>query len=84
MKILVSTGALIGLANKRNYHLLKDIVPSLDCDGLEFMMYRCWYDQVDNVIQCLNELNIDIPVMHFEKSIGEDIVKEGIDKVVDR
>ena len=38
-KILCSTGALIGRPNNRDYTLIKEFAPRLECDGFEFMMF---------------------------------------------
>ena len=56
-EILCSTGALIGRPNGRKYELLKDLVPLLTCDGLEFMMYDSWYDQTEALARFLKDLN---------------------------
>ena len=37
-QILCSTGALIGRPNGRDYRLLKQFCPQLECDGFEFML----------------------------------------------
>lgn len=73
MKILCSTGALIGKANNRNYRLLERLAKELTCDGFEFMMYSSWYDEMDDMISYLKALNIYIPVVHCEKHIGQSI-----------
>lgn len=79
MKILISTGALVVEKDYNDFELLKEIVPQLTCDGIEFMMYRRWYNQIERLVQVLKELNIDIPVMHFDKHIGEEIANEEIE-----
>ncbi|MBE5959086.1 MAG: sugar phosphate isomerase/epimerase [Lachnospiraceae bacterium] len=84
MKILISGGAFITRANQMNYRLMKEIVPTLDCDGIEFMMSRGWYDNVDDLIECLKELDTYIPIMHFDKNLGENLVIEGIENVIDK
>lgn len=76
-RILCSTGALIGRPNGRNYRLLQSVVQKLHCDGLEFMMYDTWYDEADRVAAYLQELPVEIPVMHCEKRIGEKISQSG-------
>lgn len=70
-KILCSTGALIGRPNGRDYRLLKEFVPQLECDGIEFMMYSDWYPVVDTLIADLKSYGFNIPVVHCQKSIGE-------------
>lgn len=70
-EILCSTGALIGRANGRNYRLLEGFSKELSCDGYEFMMYAAWYDEIPQLVQTIRSLNLHIPVMHGEKTIGE-------------
>ena len=80
-QILCSTGALIGRPNNRNHKLLKEFVKELACDGYEFMMYDTWYEKVDEIVQDLQELGVNIPVMHCEKSIGERISQGGAENL---
>lgn len=72
-KVLCSTGALIGRPNNRDYRLIKEYAPKLNCDGFEFMMYSTWYNQVDKLIEELTKSKLHFPVMHCEKHIGEDL-----------
>lgn len=74
-QILCSTGALIGKPNNRNYQLLKTLSENLSCDGFEFMMYRSWYDDTDDIAAYLQSIEAAIPVMHCEKHIGEAVSK---------
>lgn len=78
-QILCSTGALIGRPNGRNYRLLEKLSRELTCDGYEFMMYSSWYEETEEIIDFLLQTNLNIPVMHCEKHIGEiiGINKEG-------
>lgn len=73
MKLFCSTGALIGLANGRNYRLLEEIVPHIDCEGFEFMMYSTWYREEEEIVKVLQGLPVSFPVTHVEKRIGEKI-----------
>lgn len=75
MEILCSTGALIGKPNNRDYRLLKELAGKLSCDGYEFMMYDSWYEKKDEIVKCLREMKLNIPVMHCEKHIGEALSK---------
>lgn len=68
-RVLCSTGAIITRRNGRDYHLLREIVPQLACDGLEFMMYQSWHDQPDGLKKVLS--GFDVPVFHMTKQIGE-------------
>lgn len=69
----ISTGALFEKSDDSNLEILGEIIPKLSCDGIEFMMEKCWYDQIEGLLSELEKLQIDIPVMHFDKCIGEDI-----------
>ena len=80
-EVLCSTGALIGLPNGRNYRLLEPLSKQLSCDGFEFMMYGSWYEQVDELLAALGEMNLYTPVMHCEKHIGESISKGGKENI---
>ncbi|MCH5252275.1 MAG: TIM barrel protein [Lachnospiraceae bacterium] len=72
-EILCSTGALIGKPNGRNHMLLEELSNKLNCDGFEFMMYSSWYEAAEKIVEDLQRLRINIPVMHCEKHIGEAI-----------
>ena len=73
--ILVSTGALIGRPNGRDYRLLKELTKRIRSDGFEFMMYSTWYGQEDRIVDFLKSNRINTPTMHCQKSIGESISK---------
>ena len=76
-QILCSTGALIGRPNGRDYRLLKQFQPQLDCDGFEFMLYNTWYDQIEELTAFLKTIQLHIPVVHCEKSLSEHISAGG-------
>lgn len=68
--VLCSTGAIITRRNNRDYRLLRDIVPQLSCDGLEFMMYQSWHEgHAEALKKVLADFNV--PVFHMTKQIGE-------------
>ena len=75
MEVLCSTGALIGRPNGRNPRLLKDLTKKLACDGLEFMMYSTWYEDVDAITEYVQSLGLHIPVYHCQKTVGEELTK---------
>ena len=69
-RVLCSTGAIITRKNNRDYNLLREIVPSIRCDGLEFMMYESWYEgHIEALKQTLADYSV--PVFHMTKHIGE-------------
>ena len=70
-KVLVSTGCLIGRPNGRNFYLLKDLCPKLDCDGLELLMYDTWYDRIEEFARFIPTLSLPVCAFHVEKQVGE-------------
>lgn len=82
-QILCSTGALVGPSNGRDYRLLKGLSEQLCCDGFEFMMYSAWYEETDKLVEGLFDMQLNIPVMHCQKSVGEAISKGGSDNMKD-
>ena len=76
-QIYCSTGALLGRPNGRDYRLLAEYCPQLNCDGFEFILYDCWYQELENLTRFLSSLHLNIPVMHCEKTLGEHITKGG-------
>ena len=75
MEVLFSTGALIGRPNGRDPHVLGNLAGQLECDGVEFMMYSTWYENVDEVTEYVNSLGLHIPVHHCQKTVGENLTK---------
>lgn len=76
-QIYCSTGSLLGRANGRNYRLLSEYCPQLDCDGFEFILYTVWYDEIERLTAFLKSLHLHIPVMHCEKTMAEYITRGG-------
>lgn len=72
-EILCSVGAIISKPNGRNYHKLEELANQLQCDGFEFMMEKPWYEEINDLMAYLRGVNLYMPVMHCEKSIGEKI-----------
>ena len=80
-KVLCSTGALIGRPNGRNHRLLAEFSEKLCCDGFELMMYDTWYENLEQVIAEIQEMKLNIPVVHAEKTIGQAISIGGEEKL---
>lgn len=68
-KILCSTGALLVYGG--DYHLLEPLSAQLLYEGYEFMMDTPYYEELESLVCFLRSLNLYIPVVHCEKSIGE-------------
>lgn len=80
-RILCSTGALLEYGG--DYQLLEPLSRQLDCDGYEFMMDSPYYDEVETLKKFLQKSDLYIPIVHCEKSIGENIGKGGEAELAD-
>jgi len=69
--VYISTGAFTGRINGRNYRLAIDYSDKLECDGYEFMIFTEFYDEMDKIVNLYISNQLKIPVMHFEKNIGD-------------
>lgn len=74
-KILCSTGALLKYGG--DYTLLESLSKQLTCDGYEFMMDSPYYKEVEALKRYFQKIKLYIPIVHCEKSIGENISKGG-------
>lgn len=70
-KILCSTGALISKYNNLDYGLIEPLSKILRCDSFEFMMYSAWENEADEIIHTLSGMDVEFPVVHAIKNIGE-------------
>ena len=73
MKFLLSTGTFTGRINGRNQSLLTRYKNEFNCDGFEFMVFPEFYPNAKTVTEEYLKANINIPVMHFDKDIGNGI-----------
>lgn len=69
-KILCSTGAYIGRENGFDHTLIPEIAKELDCEGLELMMLRAWYDDLEGRAAYLAKSGARFEVIHSDKEIG--------------
>ena len=77
--VLCSTGALITRFNGRDPRLLEKILPGVEADGIEFMIYPAWDGALDDVEATVKKLvasGVKLPVLHADKRIGE-LLSEG-------
>lgn len=74
-KILCSTGALLKYGG--DYKLLEPLSKQLMCDGYEFMMDGPYYEEAESLKSYFRKIKLYVPVIHCEKSIGENISKGG-------
>ena len=71
MKYYCSTGTFIGRVNGRNYRFILDYGPSIECDGLEFMMNDDWYEKTAVILPDLRASGLRFPVLHADKRSGD-------------
>ncbi len=83
-RVLCSTGALIGRPNGRNWRLLAEIAPRLECDGFEFMLYSSWYDELDELTREIPRMGLTFPTFHCEKGLGEYLTRGELDEAFRR
>lgn len=81
IKILCSTGALLEYGG--DYQLLEPLSKQLMYDGYEFMMDSPYYEEVNALKKYFHRIKLYIPVVHCEKSIGENISKGGKTELAD-
>lgn len=74
-RILCSTGALLEYGG--DYKLLEMLSKQLLCDGYEFMMDSPYYDEIEELKRFFQAAELYIPIIHCEKSIGENLSKGG-------
>lgn len=80
-KILCSTGALLEYGG--DYKKIELLSKKLLCDGYEFMMDSPYYGEVETLKKFFQKIKLYIPVVHCEKSIGENISKGGEAELLD-
>lgn len=73
--VLCSTGAMITRFNGRDPRLLRGFFPKLDADGIEFMVYPSWDEELWENVAAVKSISRDVgmrtPVLHMDKRIGE-------------
>jgi len=72
-KILCSTGAIFPRTTPDKYDALADIAQKLNCDGFEFLVDSTMYDSISMLTDIIKPMNLYIPVLHCQKSIGESL-----------
>ena len=76
--VYVSNGAFVTRYNGRDYRLIKSVGETLHADGIEFLMYETWQDEIRSIRNFLSKSGLNFPVMHLDKQSGEILANEGI------
>ena len=67
--IYCSTGTFVGMPNGCDHRLITQFGGQIRCDGFELLIYRAWYERLDEVLSDLR--GVHIPVIHADKQIGD-------------
>lgn len=78
-QVFCSIGTVLGKANGNNYRLLERYANQIKCDGFEFMMCSSWQDKVGDIVDFVRRINLNVPIYHCRKHIGENIGYGGED-----
>lgn len=78
--LAVSTGAFIGRPNQRNFRLIEEIAPRINCRNFELMFYEDWYPQEKELAEYIKALPYSFPTFHCDKFIGERLAREDFGK----
>ena len=81
--VYVSNGAFITRNNGRDYRHIGKYPFMLDHDGVEFLMYFVWKDEVRPLRSFLKSTRLSFPVMHMDKEIGETLSTRGAEGTKD-
>lgn len=79
-RVITSTGGLIGRVNGRDYTLLRDALPRIEADGVEFMLYESWYGEIGRLTDCLTSIPVKYTGLHAEKSLGVRLTEGNFDE----
>ena len=69
--VYASTGAFVTRKNNRNYRLIGPVGEQMHADGIEFLMFDSWNDEIREIRSYLKSTGHAFPVLHMDKSIGE-------------
>ena len=79
IRIYASNGAFITRYNGRDYRHIAKYAPMIECDGIEFLMYSVWKDEVADVRRFLKSTRLSFPIMHLDKEIGGTLSEAGME-----
>ena len=75
MKVLCSTGALGGKGNLPDCEKLIELYTKINLDGYELLISSNWKEQSRDWCLQLEKSQINIPMIHFSKKIGDNFSK---------
>ncbi len=78
--LYVSSGAFIGRGNGFSPDGFFSVCREYDCDGFEFMFYRAWYPELDEMLARFRASGVSFPTFHCDKMIGEGFSSGEVDE----
>ena len=76
--VYISNGCIITRNNGRDYRLIPRYAKQLPVDGVEFLMYNVWDDDVKGLRSFLKGCGLSFPVTHMDKQVGEMLAESGL------
>lgn len=77
--VFISNGCIITRYNGRDYHLIPHYAKQLPIDGVEFLMYNVWDDDVKALRTFLKGCGLRFPVTHMDKQVGEMLAESALE-----
>ena len=77
--VYISNGCIVTRYNGRDYHLIPKYAEQLPVDGVEFLMYYVWDDEVKELRSFLKHCGLSFPVTHMDKQVGELLAESGLE-----
>ncbi len=77
--VYVSNGAFVTRYNGRDYRHIARYASEIEADGVEFLMYCVWKDEIPELRRFLLSTRLTFPVMHIDKEIGETLAARGLE-----
>ena len=77
--VYISNGCIVTRYNGRDFHLIPKYARQLPVDGVEFLMYYVWDDEVKELRRFLRSSGISFPVTHMDKQVGELLAESGLE-----
>lgn len=81
--IYISTGTFTGRRNGRDHRLAIEYVDKLQCDGYEVIIFDDWYDRLETIVADYIDSNINVPIVHVDKTIGNYLSDDNTTRVYD-
>jgi len=75
-RIYLSSGCIYNRKTGCDLRLLAECTQRLPISGIELMVIRQWYDDIEGLVARVSELRICVSLLHIEKTVGEHLSQE--------